>query len=440
MLLKKNAFVQGVLTLISGNVLAYVLGFILTPFIVRLYGPAEYGAFSLVLSIASIFGFFSAFRYSEAIVVAANRVEYYSLLKISFFLMLITFGFNLIFFFFFGENIISFFNKDKLEINITLFIFLIPVIIFITELSKVFEMANIYDKNYLKITKGKVFGTILSKVTIYSIGYFIFIDVIGFVIGHLLHLITQILFYYNEKIKLEKIDAATLKAVFKKNIKYITHITPSGLLAILSVQLPNLTIARYFGVENLGFFALSTTILSIPLTLVGFSFGQAFMKEAKLKLDHSFDSFSKFVAKMFLIVAAISFMIALLLNVISYDLFVLVGGDEWGKSGTIAQVLSLTIFFQLLFVVFSTTFKVLRKEQMILYINIVLFVAHGVFFYMAKYLTLDQYLYIYVIYSSLIFFLGVLVTLFYFKNKITLYYFVLMSTLSVCLYYWILTG
>ena len=49
MLLKKNAFVQGVLTLISGNVLAYVLGFILTPFIARLDGPAEYGAFCLVL-------------------------------------------------------------------------------------------------------------------------------------------------------------------------------------------------------------------------------------------------------------------------------------------------------------------------------------------------------------------------------------------------------
>jgi len=299
-------------------------------------------------------------------------------------------------------------------------------------------MSNIYDKNYLNITKGRVFGTILSKMTIYSFGYFIYIDVIGFIIGHLLQIFTQITFYYNRRIKLKAIDLTLLKTVFKKNIKYLTHIAPAGLLAILSTQLPNLTIAKYFGVESLGFFSFSTTILSIPITLVGFSFGQAFMKEAKLKLDQGFDSFSTFATKTFILVTLLSFLLFTLLNLISIDLFVIVAGDQWEKSGRIAQILTLPIFFQLLFVVFSTVFRVLRKEQVILYLNIFLFSAHALFFYVANNLTLDDYLNIYVIYSSLISFLGVLITIIYFKKRVVIYYFLLISVLYTGVYSWIL--
>ncbi len=62
-----TSFGNNVFKLISGNIIAQILGIITIPVITRLYSPGDYGVFQLIISISSIITIFSCLSYQLAI-------------------------------------------------------------------------------------------------------------------------------------------------------------------------------------------------------------------------------------------------------------------------------------------------------------------------------------------------------------------------------------
>jgi O-antigen/teichoic acid export membrane protein len=63
----KKAFGRDVGKLVSGTLVAQIIGFLAYPVITRLFAPSVYGTFAVFLSLVSIITIISCLRYEQAI-------------------------------------------------------------------------------------------------------------------------------------------------------------------------------------------------------------------------------------------------------------------------------------------------------------------------------------------------------------------------------------
>ena len=136
---------------------------------------------------------------------------------------------------------------------------------------------------------------------------------------------------------------------------------PASLVDTISQQLPFIFIYYIGGEAVNGFYFLASRIISIPVTLIGVSFGQVFYKEVTSRLNNKtrlmpllIDSIKK------LLIVSIPFF--LLIFFLSPYAFPILFGQEWVEAGKIAQYLG--CIFVIKFVVSTTSHILSIKEYL----------------------------------------------------------------------------
>ena len=71
----EGSFLNNVLTLLAGTILAQIITVSVSPILTRLYTPEDFGVFALYTSIASILVIFGTCRYELAIVLPEEDGE-----------------------------------------------------------------------------------------------------------------------------------------------------------------------------------------------------------------------------------------------------------------------------------------------------------------------------------------------------------------------------
>ena len=158
----KSSFLKGVLTLLSGTVLAQLIVILSTPFLTRIYGPTEFAYYTLFISIYAILNSIVSFKYELSLPLVKNKYKF-DLLKTN-----ILISFIVIFFITLSLFIVNRYNLYKV-VNIgdeykIIWIF-IPVLLLVYS---IFTNTNYYlirEKKYKKVANLNIFRSI-SKVTL----------------------------------------------------------------------------------------------------------------------------------------------------------------------------------------------------------------------------------------------------------------------------------
>ena len=87
--LKKSDFLNSILILISGTVIAQIISYSLSPLISRIYSPEEMSYLSLLTRIVSFFAVIATARYEIAFPLPKRDEHAFSLYKTSFYIMII---------------------------------------------------------------------------------------------------------------------------------------------------------------------------------------------------------------------------------------------------------------------------------------------------------------------------------------------------------------
>ena len=114
--------------LVSGTLIAQIVGFCAYPIITRLYEPEIYGIYTLVISIVSVLASIGCMRYEIAIVLPKEDRDASSLIFISIFVLLTIFMITSIIILCFGDTISYLMNSSTLKH----YLWLVPVILFIS--------------------------------------------------------------------------------------------------------------------------------------------------------------------------------------------------------------------------------------------------------------------------------------------------------------------
>ena len=359
-------FSKNIVKVFSGSAIAYLIGFLSLPLITRLYTAADVGTYQVLLSIIVLFSTISALKFEMAIVLPeedreANNIAVVMLLSVV--ATTVIFG---ILFLLAGDQILELLKKSELS-NLT---GLIVTGIFFNGVYLSVQYLYIRSKRFGGLSRNRIVEASATGGGSVILGFLKF-DYMGMFISKIAGVVVASLLIF-KTIGLDTFKNTTaedIRAVVKKYKKFPLVNTPMVLLNTLSLELPVFMMSIFFDAKIVGLFALSRRVLSIPLNMVAKSVSQVYLQAASEAYNYDksklLDIYNNTVKKLMLI-GIIPAVLALLSPWIFEYLF----GAEWIDSGVFLQLMVFWLYFQFVNHPVSTTFSIIDKQEVALWLVI----------------------------------------------------------------------
>lgn len=393
---KSSDFLKHFSITISGTTIIFFIQLLTTPIISRIYSPQNYGdlaLFSLILSNVSILALFG---FQDALMMIKNEFNYWALSKL---IIGISALVGILFFlvtFFFGDFLISLISNKT---SVDWWVYLIPFLIIFHGIGTVLNSYLVKEKKFRKNSGANVISRFVSRMIVVGLGFLKFYS-IGLIIGDICLMIVMVVIKARDLtkkiyIQIININYHDIKKIYREFISYPKFILPGQYLNIVSNQLPIIYISSIFGTSTLGYYTFASSILNIPIQLIGNSLKPVFFQYSSDK-NIKTRSLFKFTLKVFGLLLVLGAPVFIMLMTFGEVIFELIFGEQWTFSGEIASILSIYLVLSFLSHPISTLFFTMRKEKLLLEINVIRFIFRGVvlsfcFFYNKNFIDVVWY-------------------------------------------------
>lgn len=331
---------KDILQLVSGTLIAQVIILLAMPILTRVYTPAQFGVYAISIGFLSIASPFSTLRYETAILIKEKNYNIFSLVLLSFCIILFSSAVMLFFLSVFPVSIVT-----KEEYTHLKYIFLL--IFMCAGAVEVLTVWHLRNKRYSTITIGKVIQAL--AVVGFQIGLYKILGGLGLIYGYMIGLLLSAFYYvvmlllydwHGLKI-LESMQTIRRSAIVNKN--FPLYSVWSSLLNTLGNQLPILLFGRLSGVEVSGLYDVTRRYTRAPLSLVGQSIFRVVSQRIGI-LEDSPKEAAKILSTVFYKMLSYS-IVPFIVVVASFQyLFSFMFGEQWYESGIYAQIIAPWMF------------------------------------------------------------------------------------------------
>jgi len=334
----KSKFARNTVILTVGTTIAQFLPLIIYPILGRIYTPEQFGLLTSITSIVNILVAISTGNYESAVLIADSDREAASVVLLSLALSFFFLSVLLVPFMFFRVSI----GRICGNAHIGYLVLLCPVSAFFINCFNCYSEWCVRKTYYKGLASNKItnsaavtFGKLLFGFTaIKNIGL-----VIGDTIGRFVSAVgCFIRVIVKDKDAFRGVSYANLKFVAKKYIDFPKFIMTAQLLNVFGASVPILLLGAYFSSKEVGFFGMTTSVLSIPISIISNSVRDVFRQKANeiyIKVGH----FEKLYIKVFKILSFVAIGGSLLVIYFLPLIFEFVLGQQWRTSGVYAQIL-----------------------------------------------------------------------------------------------------
>lgn len=338
--LRNSPFIANVIKLAGGSAIGQALVMLSTPFITRLYSPADMGVFGIFMSFISFASVGVALRYDLAIVAARDEFEANVLLIASIALAIpcvviasvVLFGmirFNVL-----GYGVLPAWSA------VAMFVALLGTGVFSALRFWYVRSQKFGEISLALISQGAGRATIPLLVGWLSSSWIGMLG--GEIIGRMLGVVRLVRGAWPETSKtLAAFDIRLGVKVLQRYWRYPAVFLPSSMIDALASSLPLPIISSLFGVTAAGQYFLVFRLASVPAALI--SAGVADVFHAKIVQAAKTDKVSVHRIMKFAMqkLTAVSLGIYLPIAFLSPFLFALVFGESWHEAGTLMAIQSL---------------------------------------------------------------------------------------------------
>ncbi|MGK0254541.1 MAG: O-antigen/teichoic acid export membrane protein [Mariniflexile sp.] len=363
-----SSFYKNILVLASGSIIARLIGILSIPIITRLYSPADMGVLTAFISLTGVLLAFTSLRYS--VVIPLPRTLGYALNSsvLCLIILSIVSALLLTIMLFFSPAIFQLFNLAALND----YWYLLPISVFVFGLAEILNIWAVRYKQFKLISAANVFQSsigALSKIIFGLLG----LNPVGLIIGQMLvqaGSVVTLFKFYSSNFNKKKISLKRILFISKYYIDIPRFRLPSQVLLSLSMNMPILFFSSYFGIEVAGQVGLALMVLSLPISLISQTIGQAFYGEIAnvgRKNPHQIQKISKDIFKKILLISLLPFIV---LSIFGVDLFRLFFGPEWGVAGEYSRIMSLYIVANLASSPLVNILNIYARNSFFLWINL----------------------------------------------------------------------
>lgn len=338
--IKNSVFWKSVAVLVSGTVIAQLLGLFTTPIVSRLYDPEAFGEYAIIVSTSSIILGIVTLGLNSAVMVPVSDEESDDVFMVAFFTMLF-----LSTFIFVVMIVVSpfkhFFNAGMDYVVSCILVYGLVVINNTKGLLSVYinrkKLNKVLFYNSLIGAMATLFITIpLGIIKLGGIGLITASIVAGFVEN------LQMIYHANPFIKLPRIN--TFISVYKKYRDFILYQYPSNFIGNFAIQLPTQVFSSVFGNANLGSYSMNEKILGIPSRLIGAPINTIYFRTASEYSKEGKD-LGKFTFSLITKIMMVAFVPLVITVLWGEKIFSWVLGSQWGEAGRMAGFLIVQYVF-----------------------------------------------------------------------------------------------
>lgn len=375
-LTKKGSFTQNLAVTIFGSGLSLVIGFLFTPFIARIYGPEEYGLFSLFNAFATNITLISSLGYVSAVVLPKKENQFMGLMQLVVLLTLATSLLSLVVFVVWGDAILEYFDAERLG-N---WLYLIPVIVLIRGVNQAWNSWNTRTKEFKRSAGAKIASTLVGRSFILGYGILLGAAPSGLIFGGMIEQTIDVISKTGKGIrssftKLFQFNRAQMAESAKEYKNYPLFMLPSSWLTILIDAVPVFVLTRLHGAEFVGYYAFANSLLNLPLTVIGMSSARVFYQKATETHHNEPERLKDISVNLYKKLLYLGLLPFGLLTVYGDWIFTIILGDQWEMAGVYAGFMGFYFMVKLIEFPMSSLYRVLRKEHWLLTIMVSIFVV-----------------------------------------------------------------
>ncbi len=276
-------FVKSFITMLTGNTISQLIPFFVASFLTRIYLPSEFGLFSNVLALSTLFGIVSCGRLELAIPLPKEKNDSQDILFTALFLTLVITVLSFIIFLF--KNQIGVFYKDN---DLTNYLIYIPICVLSFGLLGVTNNWILRNKQYKVLSTIKIIQSVINNFGALFFGIIGF-GIHGLLISWLLSQFMPIIYIlFKEKIswKRDRFTFDTIKNVLKKYKNFPLINSLHAFIDIFATQVILFwMISAFFGEDNLGLFAQMNKYIKAPIVLITSAVSQVFYVEVSKAIN-----------------------------------------------------------------------------------------------------------------------------------------------------------
>ncbi|WP_158566395.1 lipopolysaccharide biosynthesis protein [Micromonospora craterilacus] len=352
------------LSIAAGSASGQLLLVLAAPVLARLYGPADFGLFAVLATLAATVGAVAAGRFELAVPLPELDREAHDLALVGLVAALGTALVGTVVVAVARDEIAALFDHPALGT----WLWLTPWTAAAMAAVQVLNQLAIRYRRYAAIGRRNFLqsvATLLTQLGVGAIGLRSGGLALGLGAGHLVGALSLL-----PGARLRTADPPPeqprrrMWRVAVRHRRFPLLLAPAGLLNVLGLQLPVLLIAYYYGAEVAGWFGLAQRMLAMPVALIGTAIAQVYLAE----LSQAARTGGGNAAALFLRTSRHLGMIAaagvLLIGFGAPWAFAIAFGHEWTTSGAYAQALAVYVAAQFVGSPVSQTLIVFGRQNL----------------------------------------------------------------------------
>lgn len=368
----KGSFVQNFSVVFGGKSIIFLIGFLFTPIIARVFDPEAYGTFALYSSIVLNISLAIGMRIPTAFIVIHSEQRFKRVLRSMLAFLVVSTFITSLFFYFFDE-----FLFERVENkNLVGCWYLISGGVFLRVITGMFGNWNVREKAFKRSTIvsisesfGTKIGTLSTGLLVGSISNGL---IIGEFIGKGLHVLIQLLLFVRKRIYylIPSFSFRQFTWMMRSYREYPLFLLPSSWLSQVSNSIIIFYLSAIYDVGQVGEYSMAVGLIAIPVMLISYS-SQPVLTQKIVELSKGNEPIKNQVLKFFKALVIISFPILVVGMLLGESIVALFLGEGWEVSAQLVSWMIPMVGAQFLATSVNGIFIALKKNRELLNLNII---------------------------------------------------------------------
>jgi len=279
---QRGSFAQNFAVMFSATAATAGVGLLVSPIMARLYAPAAYGVFAVFNGLVSNVTMISTLAYPSAFLLPRQPKRFFALVHLSLLLalgnfVLVSGGLLLL-----RGPLLRWLQVESLGH----WVYVVPATAFVYNLMLIMNAWYLRTKEFRKQASINVAISLTGRGLTLGAGVLLHGSPAGLLLGEVFTKLmgTGLVFFSGINRRLGELmrhfSWARIRAVAYEYREYPLYVASGGYLNTLALQLPTLLLTSAFGPAVVGLYAFSTSLLEVPLNLVGLAISPVFLQKA----------------------------------------------------------------------------------------------------------------------------------------------------------------
>jgi O-antigen/teichoic acid export membrane protein len=360
-----GSFAQNFAFNFSGRIIGILLQVVFTPLLARVYDPKAYGIFAVFNAIVVNLSMISTLRLENALVLPEKETEFKDLLRTGV-LFALFFSALISVVSIFGHGLIVHWAKAE---GFGFIYYVLGPVVF---LNAVFQLTGGWVIRRKAFKDGFHYGIPISLGTrLFNLGYGYFTkgSFYGLILSDILNKLVTVFIRFQYIVKssigflLKPLTRADYKKILHQYRQFPLFDLPGSWINILSGQLPVFLVASFFGANAVGQLGFATSLLDVPMGLLGNAISPVFLQKAAETNRNNPSDLGRITGALYQKLLYAGILPFMALTVFGDWLFKFAFGHRWEMAGVFTSYLGIYYMFRLISSPLASIFVVLQKQN-----------------------------------------------------------------------------